>query len=199
MKLTEEEILIFLGKHKIDLPKGLKGIRPEIINDIIANIKNLLPELIGYQKGLEESKIKNKKKESPEKTTYTVKEAAKELRVSETTLRDWIKKGKIKCTRFGATVRFSPSDLKIFGLELETSFGLCIQGNINIDKKSNEILPFEKEVLYEIVDENRIWITLYSRIWKKTAKFSKKEFNKYFKLADDSQVELTKYNLMEIG
>ena len=54
----------------------------------------------------------------------TIKEAAKFLNISETSLRRWIKKGEIKCYRLGnkGIIRFKMSDLQEY-LESNTING----------------------------------------------------------------------------
>jgi excisionase family DNA binding protein len=42
---------------------------------------------------------------------YTYAEAAKKLRVAETTLRRWVSQGRISCHRLGRLVRFTDDDL----------------------------------------------------------------------------------------
>jgi excisionase family DNA binding protein len=42
---------------------------------------------------------------------YTYPEAAKKLRIAETTLRRWVSKGSISCHRLGRLVRFTDEDL----------------------------------------------------------------------------------------
>ena len=44
----------------------------------------------------------------------TVREAAKWLRVSERTIRRWIKEGLLPCRHFGRTVRIVWKDLRLF-------------------------------------------------------------------------------------
>jgi excisionase family DNA binding protein len=43
---------------------------------------------------------------------YTYAEAARMLRVAESTLRRWVSKGRISCHRIGRLVRFTDDDLR---------------------------------------------------------------------------------------
>ncbi len=42
---------------------------------------------------------------------YKYPEAAKELRIAESTLRRWVSQGRIPCHRLGRSVRFTEADL----------------------------------------------------------------------------------------
>lgn len=201
MKITPEESIIFFGNYDGEISKVLNGIRPAMIDKIAVNMHRRLLEINEYQKKQLEEKEQDEKK--VEEVSYTVKEAAIILKACEKTVRTWAKDKKIHCTKIGKTIRFSKSDLKVFGLlNIGDKYAQCIQSNINIDEESNELLPFMKGGLYQIVYENSTWIKLYNERWDDTARFSKDEFKKYFKIEQfilrEVDKDLNKLNIEDI-
>jgi len=200
MRITIEEFFVFFATYKGLLSKDIKGLRPEIISDIVHKMQEYLPQFIDYQKKMEESKDGSGSNPKPDKSSYSVKEAAVILDKSEKTIRNWVKSGKINCSRFGNKVVFSPKDLKVFNFNLnkniKNKYAICNQSIIIIDKKTSKLLPFEKDVLYDILDENRIWITICNRSWDAIQRLSKAEFKKNFSYATTKQITLLKYRLM---
>ena len=148
------------------------------------------------QKVLNERKRRqeNNKPIEPPKL-LTVKEAAEYLKVTGTTIHNLKNSGKIKFRKIGGSIRFTYEDLNVYFFHINTNMAICNKGFIWIDNKTNEILPFEYEELYKVVYENKIWIYLYNDRWGKRIRFGKKEFRKYFSIAEDWQIMADKYNL----
>jgi len=140
----------------------------------------------------------------PQETTfYTVKEAAALLKVSEQTIHNWKNLGRIDFRKIGGSIRFTLDDLLSFCLKpepkIESNLAVCTETVIYIDKENQEVVPFEKTKIYKIINENKIWITLYSIIWGQAARFSKKRFRKFFSIADDRQIAQIKYNFKNLS
>lgn len=134
------------------------------------------------------------------KLLLTVQEAANFLKVSKSTINNLRKSGIIQCHKTGGNVRFTHKDLLNYCVNISIGFcAECKRSIIYLDKKSYEVVPFEKERIYKIVDENRFWISIFSKEWEKSARFSKKEFNKYFSKAENWQVNQIKYNYNDLA
>ena len=54
------------------------------------------------------------------------------------------------------------------------------------------MISFKDGNLYIIVNENPRWIYLFSSKWGNIGQFSKKEFKKYFSIAEDYQIRASK-------
>jgi len=120
----------------------------------------------------------------------TVQEAADYLKVSKSTINNLRKSGKIECDKTGGNIRFTYMDLLNYCCDIiDAVYVECKLSNIYLDKESSEVIPFEEGNIYRIINENKIGISLFSRRYSKLARFSKKEFKKYFIAADDTQIE----------
>ena len=149
---------------------------------------------------------------APQETSfYTVKEAAVLLKVSGQTIHNWKNSGQIKFRKIGGSIRFTLDDLLSFCFNLgpklvpniepniEHNLAVCKENVIYIDKEKQEVVPFEKNKIYKIINENKIWVTLVSKQWEQAARFSKKRFRKFFSIADDRQIAQIKYNLKNLS
>jgi excisionase family DNA binding protein len=130
---------------------------------------------------------------------FSVKEVARKLHVSEQTIRNWIKSGEIKYHRFGGSIRISSQDILGFCQGFDGDLAACLEDNIYVDKETHEVVPFEKDKIYRIINENKMWVTLFSEKWEKSARFSKLRFGKFFSIAEDWQISKIKFNFDELG
>lgn len=76
---------------------------------------------------------------------------------------------------------------------------ICLENSIYVDKETREIVPFEKDKIYKIINENKIWITLFNAKLEQTARFSAKKFRKFFRNAEDWEIDQIKFNLNDLS
>ena len=81
-----------------------KGFFSEIINEIVTSVVTALKAEFGYLKPTPEP--------APAENYITVKQAAKLLSVSTTTIHVWKREGKLKFYRFGTRIRFKQSEIE---------------------------------------------------------------------------------------
>jgi excisionase family DNA binding protein len=184
-----DELLEKFVDDKGDLSKDLKNLKHSDVERIIAKMNNL-QKVLGERKRSIEDKSFNKRPE-----LLTVKEAADYLKVTGQTIHNLKKSGKIKFSKIGGSIRFTYEDLNVYFLQIKEEFALCITSIIKVDHKTQEVLPFEKEYLYRIVHENRIWIYVFNMKWGNRMRFSKKEFRKYFTIPEEYKVDASKFNM----
>jgi len=98
--------------------------------------------------GIEKSKERTNKASEEIPQYYSIKEIARKMHVSEQTIRNWIKSGKIKCKKFGGSNRISSEDIMGFCLGFDRNLATCIENSIILDKETQEIVPFEKDKNY---------------------------------------------------
>ena len=185
-----EELLERLSDYNGDLSKDLKNLE-------LSEIEMMIGKMNEIQKDLE----KNKKRfeDNPSKVApklLTVKEAAEYLRVTTTTIHNLKNSGKIKFRKIGGSIRFTYEDLKVYFFETQFNHAICNESNIHFDKSTSEVVPFVKDKFYEIIKENRGWIYLLNADWFKSGRFSKKEFRKHFRIAEDFEESALKYAII---
>ncbi len=185
-----EELLERLSEYNGDLSKDLKNLELSEIEKMIGKMNEIQKDLEKKKKSFED----NPSKAAPK--LLTVKEAAEYLKVTTTTIHNLKNSGKIKFRKIGGSIRFTYEDLNVYFFQTQFNHALCNVSNINVDKSTAEIVPFEKDIFYKILKENRGWIYLLNADWVKNGRFSKKEFRKYFRLAEDSEEAAIKYNLL---
>ncbi len=133
-------------------------------------------------------------KELPE--LFTIKEAAKYLKVSGQTIRNWMKVGDIEYHKLpGGGIRITKQAMNDTLLNLITPMAVCTRSYIWVDDKTRVLHPFEYTKLYKIVNENRIWIYLYNKDWGTIKRFGKKEFRKFFRIAADFEVAADRFEM----
>ena len=155
-----------------------------------------------YQKhlaGKEKGKERTNKASEEIPQYYSIKEIARKMHVSEQTIRNWIKSGKIKCRKIGGSNRISGEDIMEFCRGFDRNLATCLENNINLDKESQEIVPFEKDKIYKIISENKTWVTLFSVKWEQSARFSRKRFEKFFRNSEDWEIDQIKFNLNDLS
>ena len=92
-----------------------------------------------------------------------------------------MKSGELKFFKLRGSVRFTYDNLKMGFINDIKESALCTVPFISVDKKTSEVLPFERGDSYQIISENRIWISLFNQKWDSSVRLSKKEFSKYFR------------------
>jgi len=92
--------------------------------------------------GIEKSKERTNKASEEIPQYYSIKEIARKMHVSEQTIRNWIKSGKIKCKKFGGSNRISSEDIMGFCLGFDRNLATCIENSIILDKETKKIVPF---------------------------------------------------------
>lgn len=172
-----------------DRLKDIKNLSHSDTERIIAQMNNFQKEIGERKKNIEE-KTQRKRPE-----LLTVKEAAEYLKVSGQTIHNLKKSGAIKFQKIGGSIRFTYEDLNVYFFQISTKMALCNTSIIRVEDKSQEVLPFEQDNLYKIVHENRIWVYLFNSKWSNRMRFSKKEFEKYFSIAEDWRVAANIYNV----
>ena len=130
---------------------------------------------------------------------YSVKEAAQRMHVSEQTIHNWKDSGKIKFRKIGGSIRFTYEDLLGFCRGFDRYLAACLEDNIYVDKETRDATLFEKDKIYKIISENKIWLTLFSTKWEHTARFSRKRFGKFFRNAEDWEIDQIKFNLNDLS
>ena len=141
------------------------------------------------------ARIERMKKESNISTFLTVKQACRYLKVSGQTIHNLKNSGNIGFQTVGGRIRFSYKDLNNYLVLNNTNFAWCNESIVWLDIKKQKVILFEKENLYRIVNENQRWIYLFSNKWDNIGQFSINEFKKYFSIADEIQIDSTKFSL----
>jgi excisionase family DNA binding protein len=188
-----EEVLEKFVDYKGDLSKDLSRLEPNEVNEIISKLKD-------FGNKLENIKEDKKRKIYSDKPEFlTVVDAAEILHVSPATIYAWVKSGKIKSHRFGATVRFTHDDLMSFiqsKITIDSSQVLfCTKSKIWFDKKTFEILPFEEGELYDIVDANHNYVYLSNKKWNMIVRLCRKEYKEHFRLASKLEIDAEIYKV----
>ena len=193
MKL--DEILERLVESKGDIPRDLSKWEATEIESTISKMNDIRGKL---EKHLADKKqvTGNIPEKKPPKL-LTVKQAAKELQCSEQKLYHDVKYDLIKYHRYGGTIRFTYEDLNLFFVQTQTNtkFALCRVSNIQVDPKTSEVVPFERDNLYRIWYENRSRIYIFNAVWGKKQGFSKSVFKKYFCIAEDFHIRSADFNV----
>lgn len=193
MKL--DEILERLVESDGDIPRDFKKWDPVQIGKAISKMNDVQKNLLKYLGEMKQGTGISTQKEPPK--LLTVKEAAKHLNCSEQKIYNDVKYERLKCHRYGGTIRFTYDDLNLFFVQTQTNteFALCTVSNIQVDPKTNEVVPFERDNLYRIWYENRSRIYIFNAVWGKKQGFSKSVFKKYFCIAEDFHIRSADYNV----
>jgi hypothetical protein len=130
---------------------------------------------------------------------YTLNKAAALLGVSKQRIHNLIDSGKIASRSIDGNIRFTYEDIKTFCLKKEPNLAVCLENIVYIDKEKQYVVAFEKDKLYKITSDNNIWVSLYSNERGKSARFPQKRFSKLFGIAEDWQIETSKYSFNELG
>ena len=166
----------------------MKVEKPNIDNYTDSELEELIKELI--------EKRRNQKKDEP--IYITAKEVATILNISENTVYIHARNGKIKSVKIGGSVRFDKNDLFYFisSMRSEVKYNneaFCEKNYII--SADGEMIVFKLFSIYRILRENKIWIYLYNGDFKHSVRIGKKEFRKYFKIADNTLIDTASFNL----
>lgn len=176
-----------------DIFEGFEKLDPESKVRTLAKMNQMQKEEEEKrQKGASEAS-----KKLPE--LYSVKEAAQRMHVSEQTIHNWKDSGKIKFRKIGGSIRFTYEDLLGFCRGFDRNLVACMENNIYVDKVTREVVLFEKDKIYKIINENKIWITLFSTKWERSARFSMKRFGKFFRKAEDWEIDRIHFNFDDLS
>jgi excisionase family DNA binding protein len=167
------------------------------LEEAVPNINNYTePQIDALIEELIEKKKNNKKEESG--MYLTAKEVAPIIGVTENTIYILARSGKIKSFKIGGSVRFKRDDLFNFisSMRSESKYeneAFC-EKNCIISSNGGLIL-FKAFFIYKIMRENKIWIYLYNRQFEHSIRIGKKEFRKYFRMANNIEIDAGKFNL----
>lgn len=146
-----------------------------------------------FLKGIEKGKIQID--EALVNPKYLTKiQARKYLGVSVKTINHLLKSDQIKSVIVNGQKQFTQDDLNLYINNNITDFAFCNKNFIKLDLVNQKYYPFSWITLYPIIHQNRRWIYLYLEGWSKV-RFSWKEFNKFFSIADEVQKLAFKFNL----
>ena len=176
-----------------DLIKSFGQYTPEVQAKILVELYQR------YQAKKETAKERTSKASEEIPQYYSIKEIARKMHVSEQTIRNWINSGKIKCKKIGGSNRIWGEDIMGFCRGFDRNLATCLENNINLDKESKEIVPFEKDKIYKIISENKIWVTLFSNKWEQSVRLSRKRFEKFFRNSDDWEIDQIHYKLNDLS
>ena len=184
-----EDVFEEFSGYQGDLNKVLDRLNPTMKDQILIKMYQML------KADLEKRQKKTKGVPDELPILYTIPEAAKIWRVTEQTVRNWISGGDINYRQIGGSIRFSWEDLMGFIQKFNRNLATCLQDSIYVDKETQEVVPFEKDKIYKIISENKVWITLFSVKWEQSARFSRKRFEKFFRNSEDWEIDQIKFNL----
>ena len=89
---------------------------------------------------------------------YTVRDVAKQYRVTPQTVYNWINDGRIQCLRLTGTVRFRPKHLEEFEARSECS----------TDLEKQETAPTKFDGQSQGGEQNQALSVLKTKIWRKS-------------------------------
>jgi excisionase family DNA binding protein len=174
----------------IDLKRGISNNFLNFSQEDINKIIDIVNYRIAEEKNSNSKSGKNQEITSPLLTIY---EAEKYLKIKKTTLDKLRKSGELKFRKIGGGIFFTYEDLNNYISRCSsTNIVMCFKSNIFIEPTSQEILLNKNGKIYYIYKENKIWIYLLS---DRLIKLSRKQFNKYFRNAEDFEVAAYKYML----
>lgn len=125
----------------------------------------------------------------------SIEEAADYLRMKRTTFDKIRKSGKLNSRQMGKTDFYTYEDLDDYIRNSSSSNrAMCLKTNIYIEPTSHEILPHKNGKTYCIYKENKLWVYLLS---DRLIRLSRKEYNNYFRNAEDWEITAEKYNLTQ--
>lgn len=188
-----EDVFEEFSGYQGDLNKALDRLPPAKKEQILIRINQVLKT--------DEEKRRKKAKEVPDEQPklYTIQEAAKLWRVTEQTIRNWISGGDINYRKIGGSIRFTFEDLMGFIKKFDRNLATCLEDSIYVDKETREVVPFERDKIYKIISENKVWITLFSVKWEQSARFSRKRFGKFFRNSEDWEIDQIQFNLNDLS
>jgi len=135
-------------------------------------------------------------KKDPSSTKYlTAKQAGMYLKITGQKFNDLRNSGKIEFQIVGGKSRSTIESLNMYLSNNITYYAWCNESYVWLDIKKQKMISFEYGNLYRIVNENPRWIYLFSSKWGNIGQFSKKEFKKYFSIAEDHQIRAAKYDV----
>ena len=181
MKMKLEDLLLELGDYKGDISKDLRNFTPPGIEKIIKSMNEILYGVNEKKRSMQKELTNKNESDDNQLVYFTVKDAARILQCSISTINNLMKSGELKFFKLRGSVRFTYDNLKMGFINDIKESALCTVPFISVDKKTSEVLPFERGDSYQIISENRIWISLFNQKWDSSARFSKKEFSKYFR------------------
>jgi len=118
----------------------------------------------------------------------------KYLGVSGKTINHLLKSDQIQSVIVNGKKQFTQDNLNLYIENTIRDFAFCNKNIIKFDRLNQKYYPFLYLTLYPIIHQNRSWIYLYLEGWGKV-RFSWKEFNKYFSIADEVQKLAFKFNI----
>ena len=122
-------------------------------------------------------------------------QAGKYLGISGKTISHLIKSDQInQSVIVNGKKQFTQDDLNLYINNTITDFAFCNKNFIKFDLLNQKYYPFLWITLYPIIHQNRSWIYLHLEGWGKV-RFSWKEFNQYFSIADEAQKFAFKCNI----
>jgi RNA polymerase sigma factor (sigma-70 family) len=146
-----------------------------------------------FKEDIEKGKIlKNKEFINPKYLTKI--RACKFLNISGKELSLLQESGKIKSVTVNGQTRFTKDELNLYIRNWTADLAICNKRFIKLDLLKQTYFPFECMTFYPIFRQTRSWIYLYNEGWG-NVKLSKKEFNKYFSIADEVQKFAFKCNI----
>jgi hypothetical protein len=146
-----------------------------------------------FLKGIRKGKIQiDEKLVNPKYLTKI--HARKYLAVSGKTINHLLKSDQIQSVIVNGKKQFTQDDLNLFIKNEIKDFAFCNKNIIKFDLLNQKYYPFLRVTLYPILHQNQKSIYLHLEGWGKV-KFSWKEFNIYFSIADEGQKRAFKYNI----
>jgi len=125
----------------------------------------------------------------------TSKEVEERFHISRQTIYNNIKSGKLKSYKIGGVHRFRYEDLIKLHLTQNYPKALCITNAICCDKRTDKISAFRKDMYYEIIRENKIWVYLFNEKWDGAIRMGKKQFRKNFRIKGDLEFDVNDYRI----
>ena len=197
MKMKLEDLLLELGDYKGDISKDLRNFTPPGIEKIIKSMNEILYGVNEKKRSMQKELTNKNESDDNQLVYFTVKDAARILQCSISTINNLMKSGELKFFKIRGSVRFTYDNLKMGFINDIKESALCTVPFISVDKKTSEVLPFERGDSYQIISENRIWISLFNQKWDSSARFSKKEFSKYFRYKSEFKLGKPQKNKLD--
>lgn len=165
----------FLNLSQDEINRIIEGVYTKIVKE-----KNYNPSSENYQKKI-----------SP---LLDVNEALEYLKIKRTTLDKLKKTGELNYRQIGGGIFFTYDDLDDYIKRCSSNrMAMCIKSNIYLESKNQDIIPHKNGKTYYIYKENKKWVYLLS---DRLIRLRRKEYNKYFKNAEDYEIDAYIYNLL---
>jgi len=194
-----EDVLDFLSGYNGDIKRDIK----KAIKDYeMSEVTTLIKKMNVFQEGLNEKQ--NKLGESPVKglglpILLSIQQAMEYTGLAKSTIHKYIHEGKLKSYRVppGSTnIRIRLQDLHTFLHSMSfQNKAYCKESNIHLDNYTRNVSAFEDSYIYDIVCEDKMSIYLFNSLYMTRVKFKKKEFRKYFRIANQLDIDAAKFNL----